>query len=150
MKIQIPSKSGRVVTILKGTPPSSFIMATPEQEADILAGKTYWTPELNSNGKPVIIDGVPQGTLSFPPVPVPKTIANWQARSVLEMQGLLEAVDAAIAGMEGPEGIVARNAWQGAAPLYRKGPTIEALIPLLQLAEEQVDEMFIQAAALKY
>lgn len=86
----------------------------------------------------------------LPPMPprVPREIANWRARAVLELAGLLPAVEAAIAGMGGPDGIVVRHAWQSGAPLARKGPTVSALAPALGLSDEQVDAMFIQAAQL--
>jgi hypothetical protein len=86
----------------------------------------------------------------LPPMParVPREIANWRARAVLELAGLLPTVDAAIAGMTGPEGTVVRNAWQSGAPLARRGPTVSGLAPALGLSEEQVDQMFIQAESL--
>lgn len=92
-----------------------------------------------------LINGEP-----LPPMParVPREIANWRARAVLELAGLLPAVEAAIAGMGGPDGIVVRHAWQSGAPLARRGPTVAALAPLLGLADFQVDQMFIQAASL--
>lgn len=86
----------------------------------------------------------------LPPMPprVPREIANWRARAVLELSGLLPTVEAAISGMTGPESIVVRHAWQSGAPLARRGPTVAALAPALGLSDEQVDSMFIQAAAL--
>jgi len=87
----------------------------------------------------------------LPPMPprIPREIANWRARAVLEIAGLLPTVETAIAGMTGPDGVVVRNAWQSGAPLARRGPTVQALAPALGLSEEQVDLMFIQADALK-
>lgn len=92
-----------------------------------------------------LINGEP-----LPPLParVPREIANWRARAVLELAGLLPTVEAAIAGMGGPEGVVVRNAWQSGAPLARKGPTVSALAPALGLSDFQVDQMFIQASSL--
>jgi hypothetical protein len=83
------------------------------------------------------------------PPRVPREIANWRARAVLELSGLLPSVEAALATMDGPEAIVVRHAWQSGAPLARKGPTVSALAPALGLTEEQVDSMFIQAASLE-
>jgi hypothetical protein len=93
-----------------------------------------------------LCDGLP---LPPPPVRVPREIANWRARAVLELAGLLPTVEAAISAMEGAPGIIVRTAWQSGAPLARKGPTVSALAPALGLTEEQVDAMFIQAAALE-
>jgi hypothetical protein len=86
----------------------------------------------------------------LPPLPprVPREIPNWRARAVLEIAGLLPAVEAVIAAMTGHESIVVRHAWQSAAPLARRGPTVAALAPALGLTAEQVDAMFIQAESL--
>lgn len=85
---------------------------------------------------------------TLPPV-VPKEIANWRARAVLELAGLLPAVEAALAAMPGDEGVVVRHAWDAGAPLVRAGATVTAMAGTLNLTSEQVDAMFIQAAALE-
>jgi hypothetical protein len=87
---------------------------------------------------------------ALPPLPqrVPREIANWRARAVLELAGLLPSVDAMISGMKGPEAVVVRNAWQSAAPLSRRGPTVQTLAPALGLDDAQIDAMFIQAESL--
>ena len=92
-----------------------------------------------------LVNGEP---LPPPPQRVPREIANWRARAVLELAGLLPTVEAAISGMDGQAGTVVRNAWQSGAPLARHGPTVSALAPALGLTEAQVDAMFIQAEAL--
>jgi hypothetical protein len=96
-----------------------------------------------------ILQALCDGT-ELPPLPprIPREIANWRARAVLELSGLLPTVDAAINGMTGPESIVVRHAWNSAAPLARRGPTVAALAPALGLSDEQVDAMFIQAESL--
>lgn len=89
------------------------------------------------------------GELPELPPRVPREIANWRARTVLELAGLLPAVEACIAAMTGPESIVVRHAWQSAAPLARRGATVAALAPALGLTDAQVDSMFMQAETLK-
>lgn len=86
--------------------------------------------------------------LSHMPTRIPREIANWRARAVLELSGLLPAVEAAIHGMTGPEAIVVRHAWQSAAPLARRGPTVAALAPALGLTPDQIDSLFIEAESL--
>jgi hypothetical protein len=82
------------------------------------------------------------------PEPVPYEIANWRAKAALEIAGLLSAVEAAITALDGPHGIVARNAWASGAPLARNGPTVMALAEQLDLTTAQVDDLFRQADAL--
>lgn len=94
-----------------------------------------------------LIDG---RALPAAPPRVPRAIENWRARAVLEATGLLPAVEDLIAGLTGPESLVIRHAWQGAAPLIRTGPTVQAFATSLGLQSAQIDQMFIQAAALTY
>jgi hypothetical protein len=82
------------------------------------------------------------------PPRVPREIANWRARAVLELQGLLPTVDAMIGAMTGPESVVVRNAWLAGAPLARRGPTVTALGTQLGLTAQQIDQMFISAESL--
>lgn len=88
-------------------------------------------------------------TLPTTPPRIPREIANWRARAVLELQGLLPRIDAMIADMTGPEGIVVRQAWQAGAPLARNGATVLTLAPSLGLTSQQIDDLFIAAAALQ-
>ena len=83
------------------------------------------------------------------PPQVPHEIANWRARAVLEIAGLLPTVEALIAAMEGEAGVVVRMAWERGSPLVRDGATVTALAAQLNLTSEQIDAMFIQAAALE-
>jgi len=91
------------------------------------------------------IDTTPPAVIS---PPVPAEVANWRARAVLELAGLLPSVEAALGAMTGSEGIVARAAWQAGAPFVRNGPTVASIATALSLTSEQVDAMFVQAAAL--
>lgn len=102
-------------------------------EAEIPARTTFWSNVAN---------GIPN------PPPVPVEIAAWRARAVLEKAGMLSAVDAAVAGLTGDAGIEARNAWTANAPLARKGPMVASMAAILGLTSEQLDTMFIAAAAI--
>lgn len=91
------------------------------------------------------IDGTP---LSLPPR-VPREIAAWRAKAVLEIAGLLPQVEALITAMPEPAGTVVRRAWHDNAPLERQGQTVLSLSSSLNLSDEQLDAMFIQAASLQ-
>lgn len=83
------------------------------------------------------------------PPRIPHEIAQWRARAVLEMQGLLASVVTLIDSLEGVEAIVIRNAWSAGAPLARHGQTVLMLAQSLDLDDTQLDAMFIAAAALE-
>jgi desulfoferrodoxin (superoxide reductase-like protein) len=75
---------------------------------------------------------------------VPKVVSRFQARAALAMAGLLDAVEAVI----GQADIITRIAWQDAQEFRRDSPTIAALAATLNLTNEQLDALFIQAATI--
>lgn len=115
---------------------------TPEQHAERVL-------EVLGNDPAGILQALINGSaLPAAPIRVPREIANWRARAVLELQGLLPQVEEAIAAMSGPESIVVRNAWHAGAPLARHGATVTALASQLGLATEEIDAMFIAAESI--
>ncbi len=149
MKAYLPlTNFGQIVLIAGEYPPAQagFAIAdlSPDQESAVLAGNAFWTPELDEDGVPT-----GNGTLSAPPPQVPRAIANWRAKAVIEMQGLTAKIITALAAMEGETGIAARAAWSGNADFARDGVTVTTLATALDLTPAQLDAMFIQAAALE-
>lgn len=80
------------------------------------------------------------------PLPVPQTVSRFQARAALHLAGLLEQVEAVIADPATP--VLAKLAWQDAQEFKRTSPTIAAMSAGLGLTEQQLDELFTQAATL--
>jgi hypothetical protein len=77
---------------------------------------------------------------------VPEQVTLWQLRAVLAIMGLEDTVTAVIQGMpDGPEKKAAWRAWEYANNIRRSSPTVIALKAILQLTDEQVDHIFIQA-----
>ena len=82
------------------------------------------------------------------PRAIPATIRAWQAKAILKMQGMLESAEAVIAALPEPQKTVVESAWNNQADFSRDAQTIVALAAALGLTEEQLDEMFAQAASL--
>lgn len=89
-----------------------------------------------------------QATIAAAPVPVPNIVTMRQARLALLAAGLLASVNAAIAAMPGTEGDAARIEWEFAAHVERQQPLVLALASALALTEQQLDDLFVAAAAL--
>lgn len=84
-----------------------------------------------------------------PPPPAELTIKSWQAKAILEAQGLLDAAETVIAGMpDGIQKIAVQSAWRNNADFPRQSETILTLAAAIGLTESQVDEMFSAAAQL--
>ncbi len=91
-----------------------------------------------------------QGWVVVPaPAPeVPQSVTMRQCRIALLDAGLLEAVQSSIATMPGTEGERARIDWEYALEVRRDWPLISYMAGDLGLTDEQVDAMFMAAAAI--
>jgi len=78
---------------------------------------------------------------------VPESVTMRQCRIALLDAGLLDAVQSSIATMPGADGERARIDWEYALDVRRDWPLINALGSQLGLTEQQIDELFIAAAA---
>ena len=79
---------------------------------------------------------------------VPRTVTMRQARLALLAAGKLELVEAAIDAMAEPARSAARIEWEFSNEVHRTQPLVLGLAPALSLTTEQLDALFIQAAAL--
>jgi hypothetical protein len=82
------------------------------------------------------------------PPAVPAEVTMRQARLALAAAGKLAAVDAAISSLSEPQKSAAQIEWEYSAAVRRTQPLVLALAPAIGLSDEQLDALFIQAAAL--
>ena len=75
---------------------------------------------------------------------VPKVVTMRQAKLALHVAGMLTAVNAVVAQADE----TVKIEWEYAAEVERNWPTLIVLQPLLGLSDEQIDQLFISAAAL--
>jgi len=152
MKYAIVGPRGRIFQVLD-TPTDNAVEITDEQ-----------TATFNSSELPVfLVDGElktleevkleamsPEKRAAYEAAQnaVPQEIANWRARAVLEVEGLLPQVDTLVDALTGPEGVAVKAAWQNGASLTRNGATVQAIAAQLGLTDEQVDNLFRKGASL--
>ena len=78
----------------------------------------------------------------------PQEVTMRQARLALREAGLLQAVEAAIAGMPGNAGADARIEWEYSSALKRSQPLVSAMAGAQNISPAQMDALFL-AASLK-
>ncbi|MCC6720444.1 MAG: hypothetical protein IT555_21435 [Acetobacteraceae bacterium] len=79
------------------------------------------------------------------PLPVPVSVPAWKGKAALREAGLLEMVETAVQAAGGR----VRDAWDGAAEWDRGSDFLVDLAGALGLKDEQVDQMFREADAMR-
>ncbi len=74
----------------------------------------------------------------LPPAPVPESVSRLQARVALMQEGLLSAVEAAVAQAD----ILIQMAWSDALEFRRDSPAIVSLASQVGLSSSEVDDLF--------
>jgi hypothetical protein len=74
-----------------------------------------------------------------------QTVSMRQARIALSRQGLLDAVTAALASLQGDDGVEANITWEYATDVKRGDQLVQSLSAALGWAEVQLDELFALA-----
>lgn len=117
--------------------------------ADIPHKKITWHNVIREYGAPSaslengnwIIRTVDPSTL---PTPVPSSVTAAQIRIFLHKAGMLEGVEAQIASMSKE----AQIAWEYSTEVQRASPLLDEVAQVFKLTPEQIDQFFIEAAAL--
>jgi hypothetical protein len=116
-----------------------------DPQPELAAGEQLQPGEIREDGGRYV-----QGWVVVPaPAPeVPQSVTMRQCRVALLDAGLLDAVQSSIATMPGVEGERARIDWEYALEVRRDWPLIAYMAGDLGLTDEQVDAMFVTAAAI--
>lgn len=80
--------------------------------------------------------------------PLPSIITMRQARQALYQSGLLDQVNAFIAGIAGANGDKARIAWGYAGDVEKTNPLVIQIAAALPLTDQQVTDLFALGATL--
>lgn len=83
----------------------------------------------------------------LPPI-VPQKVTMRQARLALLNAGKLADVDVAIASLPSPQKEAAQIEWEWSSTVERSRPLVQTLGTLLSLSEQDLDNLFIEAATL--
>lgn len=86
--------------------------------------------------------------LGIPPITVPFEVQLWRIRTVLKLMQLETQIESAIDAMPEPSKTAATYIWKYGTTVERASQTVLLLQSVLQLTDEQVDDLFIQADAI--
>ncbi|WP_264522126.1 hypothetical protein [Flavobacterium sp. N1994] len=118
--------------------------------------------EVELSGDQTLIDDYPTGEFSNPyysiskkefyegvavieVVPVPVEVALWRIRTILKLNDKETIIEDALNSLEDPIKTAALNIWQFGTTIERQSQTVGLLQNILQMTNDQVDEIFIQA-----
>lgn len=125
--------------------PADFAAACPDEPEDHAQRVLQCLGDNPQAALQALIHGGPP---AMPPR-IPREIANWRAKAILATMGLTAHVDAIITSLPEPQRTIVMAAWAGDAALARRGSTVLALASALALTPDQVDDLFIAAAAIQ-
>tara|TARA_R110000868_G_scaffold8434_2_gene43819 strand:+ start:532 stop:936 length:405 start_codon:yes stop_codon:yes gene_type:complete len=80
---------------------------------------------------------------------VPSEVQLWRVRTVLRLMQLETAIATALDALDEPTKTGAKTIWEFGTTIERNSQTVLFLQAVLQMADEQVDEIFIQAEAIQ-
>ena len=83
----------------------------------------------------------------IPEIVIPKEVTKFQAKVALYQAGMLEAVEAEISKPETQ--MEMKLAWQDAQTFKRTSSFVNGMASLLGLTDQQVDDLFVLAAAVE-
>ena len=78
-------------------------------------------------------------------VEVPQEVALWKIRAVLKSMGLEEQIEQSFELLEEPNKTGAKYIWEYGTSIERQSKTVLFIQQVLQMTEEQVDNIFINA-----
>lgn len=123
------------------------------KHADTSSGRVLVIDADGVARKSLHVSEVPVGSVILPYIPsvlrkVPKEITMRQAKLLLHSMGLYSAVDEAIAALPEPPRIAAQIEWEASAKMQRDKAFVAMIGSHLGLTDDQIDDMFIEAAKL--
>lgn len=101
-------------------------------------------------------EALPEWAQSLTPCPVitppevvtaPQEVTRYQALAALHLAGLLGRVEAIMVATE--TSMLIKLAWQNAQKFERQSQMVLAIAEILMLSEQQLDDLFIAASAIK-
>lgn len=84
-----------------------------------------------------------------PPSPVPEEVTLWQFRAALRLSGNFERVQYALAQLSTPESILAAELFEYGNKITRRSTLASEIMRVLQVTDEEVDDLFRQADAIR-
>lgn len=123
-------------------PPFDGVEITPANHSELLAGVYSGKVIEVIDGRPILVEAPP----SLPTAPT--TITMRQARLCLHKHGLLSGVQPAIDALPEPDKTAAQIEWDYSATVERDRGFVQQVAQALGLSNQQLDELFIEAATL--
>ncbi len=79
------------------------------------------------------------------PIEVPQEVALWKIRAIIKSMGLEEQIEQSFELLEEPNKTGAKYIWEYGTAIERYSLTVLFIQQVLQMTEEQVDNIFINA-----
>jgi hypothetical protein len=123
------------------------------QEGEIIVFETPKTfllnPFYNFDTKEFYEGATPQELAEYIKSVVPQEVQLWRIRTILKSMRYEDSIETVLNNLEEPTKTAALCIWNYGSTVERNSQTVAMLKTALQLTDEQVDEMFIEANNIK-
>ena len=153
LHLQIDAQSRTLRAYLPPLPGSLLLYPPPDFAAacaDPMEDHAARVLQLLGNDPALALQALVDGTdIPDPPPRVPREIANWRAKVALATMGKLLSVNSFLTSLPEPDRTAVTLAWNGDAKILRQSPMVATIADFLQLSPDEIDNLFIAAAALE-
>jgi hypothetical protein len=145
MKTIIDKKTGKVLFAA----PDDYQVLANEIPIDDLSNDNFVKKYYDFENKCFYEGATPQEIAAVKKESVPQEVQLWRIRTILKSMRYEDSIETVLNNLEEPTKTAALCIWNYGSTVERNSQTVAMLKTALQLTDEQVDEMFIEANNIK-
>lgn len=145
MKTIIDKKTGKVLFAAE----DNYQVLANEMAVNEILTENYITPYFNKVSRTFFEGATAQEIAELKKESVPQEVQLWRIRTILKSMRLEDSIETVLNNLEEPTKTAALCIWNYGTSVERNSQTVALLQTALELTNEQIDEMFIEANNIK-
>ena len=145
MKTIIDKKTGKVLFAAT----DSYEVLANEMAVNEILTETFINPYFNKVSRTFYEGATAQEIAELKMESVPQEVQLWRIRTILKSMRFEDSIETVLNNLEEPTKIAALCIWNYGTSVERNSQTVALLQAALELTNEQVDDMFIEANNIK-
>lgn len=145
MKTIIDKKTGKVLFAAE----DDYKVLANEMAVNEILTETFITPYFNKVSRTFYEGATAQEIAELKMESVPQEVQLWRIRTILKSMRFEDSIETVLNNLEEPTKTAALCIWNYGTSVERNSQTVALLQTALELTNEQVDDMFIEANNIK-